>query len=99
MQPPRIEFERSRGVPAAPPEPVPAEYIVSDAERETPLLPRDHPAWMRDAVALSGHARRWMQRLRPIFIHVLTFWDHAVRSICVAGRRISVDAAGCYRID
>jgi hypothetical protein len=99
MHPPRVDFERSRGVLAAPPEPVPNEYSVPDVEPPQPLLPRDHPAWMRDAVALSGHARRWIERLRPAVIRVLTFWDHTVRSALVAGRQISVDGAGCYRID
>jgi hypothetical protein len=54
---------------------------------------------MRDAVALSAHARTLLQRLRPLVIRVFGFWDHAVRSIHVAGRRINVDPAGCYRVD
>ena len=54
---------------------------------------------MRDAVALSAHARTLLQRLRPLVIRVFGFWDHAVRSIQVAGRRINVDPAGCYRVD
>ena len=80
--------------------PVPVEYaLVPDIEVETPLLPRDHPAWMRDSVAISTRAREWVARLKPIAIRVMTFWDHAVRSINVMGRTLSVDASGSYRLD
>ena len=62
------------------------------------ILPRDHPPWMRDAVALSTHARTLLRSLRPLVIRVFGFWDHVVRSIHVGGRRINVDPAGCYRV-
>ncbi|MDP9025073.1 MAG: hypothetical protein M3N13_06860, partial [Candidatus Eremiobacteraeota bacterium] len=66
---------------------------------ETPLLPRDHPAWMRDALALSTRARAWLATLKPAGVRVLTFWDHAVRSISIMGHTLSVDASGSYRMD
>ena len=72
---------------------------MPDVELEAPFLPRDHPAWMRDAVALSMRARELLAKLKPVAIRVLTFWDHAVRSLSVAGRRLSVDGSGSYRLD
>ena len=71
---------------------------VPDGEIETPFLPRDHPPWMRDAVAVSARARQWIEKLKPIAIRVLTFWDHTVRSITVMGRKLHVDPSGCYRL-
>lgn len=80
--------------------PVPIQYaLVPDCEIETPLLPRDHPAWVRDAIAMSARAREWVAKIKPIAIRVMTFWDHAVRSINVMGRTLSVDASGSYRLD
>lgn len=79
---------------------VPVQYaLVPDNEIETPILPRDHPAWMRDAVAVSARAREFLARLKPIAVRVLTFWDHSVRSINVMGRALHVDASGSYRMD
>ena len=72
---------------------------LPDAELETPLLPRDHPPWMRDAVAISARARQLLAKLKPMTVRVLTFWDHAVRSIAIGGRTVCVDASGSYRID
>lgn len=80
--------------------PVPLAYVLlPDCETETPLLPRDHPAWMRDAIAISARAREWLAKLRPVLVRVLTFWDHAIRSINVSGRMLTVDASGSYRLD
>ena len=80
--------------------PVPVPYaFVPDVELETPLLPRDHPAWMRDAVAVSARAREWVHKLKPVALRILTFWDHTVRSITVMGRALSVDGSGSYRLD
>lgn len=75
-------------------------YIdVPIAEFETPVLPRDHPAWMRDAVAVSSRAREWLERLKPVVVRVLNFWDHSIRSIRVMGSTLTVDPSGSYRID
>ena len=82
------------------PTPVPTTYaLVPDCEIETPLLPRDHPAWMRDAVAMSSRARELLSKLKPVVVVVRTFWDHAIRSISVMGRTLSIDASGSYRMD
>lgn len=73
--------------------------LLPDDEFETPPLPREHPKWVRDALAVSQRARQVVARLRPVIIHVLTFWDHHVRSISIAGRELSVDIAGSYRME
>ena len=62
-------------------------------------LPADHPAWARDVVSISQRARELFARLRPIAIRIFSAWEHRVRSIFVAGRRLSIDASGCYRAD
>ncbi|MBC5829799.1 MAG: hypothetical protein GIW98_06355 [Candidatus Eremiobacteraeota bacterium] len=74
--------------------------LVADAELETaPSLPRDHPSWMRDALAVSARARALIASLRPVLIRVLTFWDHHVRTITIGGRTLGVDPSGSYRLD
>ncbi len=73
--------------------------LLPDDEFETPPLPREHPKWVRDAVAVSQRARQLMARLRPVVIHVLTFWDHHLRNVTIGGRRLSVDVSGSYRIE
>jgi len=73
--------------------------LISEDELETPPLPRDHPRWVRDAVALSARARSILVKLRPIIVRVMTFWDHHSRSIAVGSRRLNVDSSGSYRID
>ncbi len=83
-----IEAQRSERI-------VPA---VAEAELETALLPHDHPRWVKDAVAVSQRAREVIARLTPVVVRVLTFWDHRIRSIFVASRRVEIDASGCYRI-
>jgi hypothetical protein len=62
-------------------------------------LPSDHPAWARDVVSLSQRAREMFARLRPAVVRIYTAWEHRVRSILVGDRRVSVDLAGCYRLD
>jgi hypothetical protein len=73
--------------------------FVPDDELETPPLPREHPKWVKDAVALSHRARQILAHLRPAIVRVLTFWDHHVRGIVVGGRELSVDISGSYRIE
>jgi hypothetical protein len=98
----RIELEESAA--ALPPHlgtgrseaTVPAE---PEAELETALLPYDHPRWVKDAVAVSLRARELLAKLRPVAMQVLCFWDHRIRSIVVGGRRVAIDASGCYRTD
>jgi len=62
-------------------------------------LPGDHPAWARDVVSLSQRVRETFARLRPAVVRIYTAWEHRVRSILVGGHRLSVDLAGCYRLD
>jgi hypothetical protein len=73
--------------------------LLPDDELETPPLPREHPKWVRDALAVSQRARQLIARLRPVIMHVLTFWDHHVRSVAVGGRRLSIDVSGSYRME
>jgi hypothetical protein len=73
--------------------------LLPDDELETPPLPREHPKWVKDAVAVSQRARKLITQLRPAIVRVLTFWDHHVRSITIASRQLSVDVSGSYRID
>lgn len=73
--------------------------LIPEDELETPPLPREHPKWVKDAVAVSQRARQIIARLRPVVIRVLTFWDHHVRGIAVGGRDLSVDISGSYRLD
>ena len=73
--------------------------VVADAELETALLPNDQPRWVRDAVAVSQRAREIIARLRPTAVHVLSFWDHRIRAVVVAERRVQIDASGSYRVD
>jgi hypothetical protein len=84
----RLEAGRSEAV-------VPA---VAEAELETALLPQDHPRWIKDAVAVSQRGRELIAKLRPVIVHVLSFWDHRIRSIMVGSRCVAVDPSGCYRV-
>ena len=73
--------------------------LVPDDELETPPLPREHPKWVKDALAVSQRARSVLVRLKPIVVRVLSFWDHHVRSTTIAGRELSIDVSGSYRLD
>jgi hypothetical protein len=73
--------------------------LVPDDELETPPLPREHPKWAKDSLAVSARARALLQRLRPVIVRILTFWDHQMRTIRIGGRNMHVDVSGCYRID
>lgn len=73
--------------------------LVPDDELETPPLPREHPKWIKDALAVSQRARQIIGRLKPVMVRVLTFWDHHARGIAVGGRELSVDISGSYRLE
>jgi hypothetical protein len=73
--------------------------LIPDDELETPPLPREHPQWVKDALAVSQRARRLVARLKPVVLRVLTFWDHHVRSIAIGPRELSVDMSGSYRLE
>jgi hypothetical protein len=70
--------------------------LLPDDELETPSLPREHPRWVKDALAVSQRARRLFAGLRPAAVTVFGFWDHATRGITVGGRAIGVDSSGSY---
>ena len=72
---------------------------VAEAELETPLLPRDHPKWVKDALTVSQRARELISRLPRVVVGVLTFWDHRIRSIVVGDSRVSIDPSGSYRLE
>jgi hypothetical protein len=80
--------------PSDPVVPAPA-----DAGLDTTHLPHDHPNWVRDAIAVSGRARDLAAKLKPAIVAVMSHWDHRLRSIVVAGRRLRVDSSGSYRAD
>ena len=61
-------------------------------------LPRDHPAWQPDVLSISARVRAIVAQLRPTVVRVLTFWDHAVRSVTIGGRRLEIDPSGSYRL-
>jgi hypothetical protein len=90
-----------RTEPAAPPA-VPvtlgSAYVAGVDMEPLSSLPRDHPAWQRDVLAVSSRVRAILAGLRPVAVRVLTYWDHVVRSINIGSRQIEVDPSGCYRL-
>ena len=72
--------------------------LVPEDELETPPLPREHPKWAKDSLAISARARALFQRLRPVIVRIMTFWDHKFRTISVGDRQMTVDASGSYRL-
>ena len=95
---PEIE-ENPIGFSLGVPQSDPVLAAVSDADVHSGLLPQDHPRWVSDAVAVSKAARELVAKLRPILVAVRTFWDHRLRCIAIAGRRVGIDASGSYRIE
>ncbi|GAC1299981.1 MAG: hypothetical protein NVSMB19_05600 [Vulcanimicrobiaceae bacterium] len=75
--------------------------IAFDADDQFggPALPGDHPAWLKDAVSVSQRARALVAKLKPVVLRVVNAWEHRVRTIVVAGRSVSVDPSGSYRVD
>lgn len=72
---------------------------VRDVEMETPLLPHDHPQWVRDSITVSNRARELFARLKPVVIAIFSFWDHRVRSAVIADARVCIDPTGSYRVE
>jgi hypothetical protein len=90
-------------VPTAPPLAVagaPAEAVhLAAIDLEGPhSLPRDHPAWQRDVLAVSSRVRAVLAGLQPVVVRVLGFWDHLVRAVSIGDRYLEVDPSGCYRL-
>lgn len=73
--------------------------LVPEDELETPPLPREHPKWVKDALAASQRARQIISQLKPVIMRVLTFWDHHVRGATIGGRELLVDMSGSYRLE
>ncbi|HUY11377.1 MAG TPA: hypothetical protein VMV73_03855 [Candidatus Dormibacteraeota bacterium] len=71
---------------------------LAEIELEAPTSLQDRPAWARDAVTISRRARELLARARPIFVRVLTFWDHLKRSVNVGDQRLAIDASGSYKL-
>jgi len=61
-------------------------------------LPRDHPAWQRDVLAVSSRVRAILAGLRPVVVRVLTHWDHVVRRVSIGARYVDIDPSGSYRM-
>lgn len=98
----RVDSEERGAALLAPLGQAPTEAIVAaipEAELETPLLPHDHPKWVKDTLTVSQRARELIGRLRPVAVRILTFWDHRIRSILIGSSHVSVDPSGCYRSD
>jgi hypothetical protein len=72
---------------------------VDAASLEELPLSRDHPRWVKDAVAISARARELIAQMRPVVIRILTQWDHRLRTIAIGDRRVAVDTSGCYRVE
>ena len=87
---------RSRVEAAGPPAVAP---LFPDDEFETPPLPREHPKWIKDGLAISQRAKQLLESVKRVPLRVLRFWDHAVRSLTVRDRRVSIDSSGSYRMD
>jgi len=69
-----------------------------DASEIRARLPTDHPAWQVDTFSISSRTRAFLTTLRPVVVAVVSFWDHAVRTLSLGTGTISVDLSGCYRL-
>ena len=78
--------------------PIATSSLAEDGAELPTTLPRDHPAWARDVLAVSARVRAILSELRPVAVRVLTFWDHVVRCVRIGGRSVEVDPSGCYRV-
>jgi hypothetical protein len=83
------------GIATAPIAPPP---LAGDGAELPTTLPRDHPAWARDVLAVSARARAILAQLRPVAVRALTFWDHLTHRVRVGARSVEVDPSGCYRV-
>jgi len=89
MVPSRVEAAKATAVAA----------LIPDDEFETPPLPREHPKWIKDGLAISQRAKQLLEGVKRAPLCVLRFWDHAVRSLTIHDRRVSIDSSGSYRMD
>ncbi len=58
----------------------------------------DQPIRQRDLISLSARARRLLERIKPIVVSVLTFWDHGVTRLVLDDCTLIVDESGSYRV-
>ena len=75
-----------------------ASHLGSIEADVTSSLPRDHPTWQRDVLAVSSRVRATLAALRPLAVRVLSFWDHVVRAVKIGSRSIEIDPSGSYRL-
>ncbi|MFN2450127.1 MAG: hypothetical protein ABR508_10150 [Candidatus Baltobacteraceae bacterium] len=84
-------------------EPLAGGFAVApqSAEEEWPVdrLPREHPRWVKDALAVSARARALLARILPAAVRVVRFWDHHARTLQMGNRRLSIDVSGSYRME
>jgi hypothetical protein len=79
--------------------PASAATLGANISVDTPAsLPRDHPAWQRDVLAVSARVRAIVAQLRPLVVRALTVWDHALRGVAIGRRRVELDPSGSYRL-
>ncbi len=100
----RVDLDAQAGatLPFTPSEAAAEAQLVAfdpDDRYSGPSLPGDHPRWMRDTLSISQRARALLVKVKPVVIRVVTYWEHRVRSILVAGGTLSVDRSGSYRFD
>jgi hypothetical protein len=69
-----------------------------DAGEIRARLPNDHPAWQVDTFSISSRTRAVLATLKPVVVAVVSFWDHAIRTLSVGSGTLSVDLSGCYRL-
>jgi hypothetical protein len=69
-----------------------------DATEIRARLPSDHPAWQVDTFSISSRTRALLTTLRPVVVAVVSFWDHAVRTLSLGTGTLSIDLSGCYRL-
>jgi hypothetical protein len=72
--------------------------IDLDAPDRPSTLPTDHPVWQRDVLSISSRTRALLGALKPVAVKVIAFWDHAVRTLRLAGGTLTIDPSGCYRM-
>lgn len=61
-------------------------------------LGAEHTAWRRDRISPSARARRLLEKIKPFFIKVLSFWDHRITRISLEGRDLFIDSSGSYQV-
>ena len=71
--------------------------ILDDERGARVVLPPDHPAWLRDALSLSGRAKALLAKLTPYVIRAMTFWDHRATTLELDDVTLEIDASGSYR--